>query len=329
MTRIPDNGLIGVRVGVYHILSPLGAGGMGEVYRARDTRLSRDVALKMLPPDFTADPDRIARFEREARTLAALNHPNIGAIYDIEDLEPGTGTDRGNVRALVLELVEGDTLAERIRECAERTGAGLPANEALTIARQIADALDAAHEKGIVHRDLKPANIKITPEGVVKVLDFGLAKLVPAVELSSTTTTTAGGRTREGLMLGTAAYMSPEQARGQTVDRRTDIWAFGCVLYEMLTGYAAFHGGFQRIQHILGLARLADENPHVFISNCGRILRDELRRKHGDRGAPRQLRDVDRADRRGVITRAASDQIQMVRALHLFDDFLDIRAAVQ
>ena len=242
MTRIPDNGLVGVRVGVYHILSPLGAGGMGEVYRARDTRLSRDVALKMLPPDVTADPDRVARFEREAMTLAALNHPNIGAIYDVEHLEPGTGPDRGNGRALVLELVEGDTLAERIRECAGRTGAGLPVNDVLTIARQIADALDAAHEKGIVHRDLKPANIKITPEGLVKVLDFGLAKLVAAVEPSSTTTTIAGGRTREGILLGTAAYMSPEQARGQTVDKRTDIWAFGCVLYELLTGRVAFAG---------------------------------------------------------------------------------------
>ena len=242
MTRIPDNGLVGVRVGVYHILSPLGAGGMGEVYRARDTRLSRDVALKMLPPDVTADPDRVARFEREAMTLAALNHPHIGAIYDVEHFEPGTGPDRGNGRALVLELVEGDTLAERIRECAGRSGAGLPVNDALTIARQIADALDAAHEKGIVHRDLKPANIKITPEGLVKVLDFGLAKLVAAVEPSSTTTTIAGGRTREGILLGTAAYMSPEQARGQTVDKRTDIWAFGCVLYELLTGRVAFAG---------------------------------------------------------------------------------------
>ena len=207
------------------VLEKLGVGGMGEVYRARDTTLGRDVAIKILPRHFTADPERLARFEREARMLAALNHPNIGAIYG---LEAASG-----VRALVLELVEGETLADRIQR------GPAPVTDALTIARQIADALDAAHEKGIIHRDLKPANIKVTPDGVVKVLDFGLAKAATG-ELQSPTVTV--GSTQEGTILGTAAYMSPEQARGQAVDKRTDIWAFGCVLYEMLTGHVAFPG---------------------------------------------------------------------------------------
>ena len=238
--------IIGCRLGVYQVVTPLGAGGMGEVYRARDTRLGRDVALKVLPREFTADPDRLARFEREARALAALNNPHIAAIYGIEDIEPPADSGlQGPVRTLALELVEGDTLAQRIQQSAERRrSGGLPVNDALAIARQIADALDSAHEKGIVHRDLKPSNIMITPDGVVKVLDFGIAKLTPAVETvepasTSAPTLTAEG-TREGLIVGTAAYMSPEQARGQTVDRRTDIWAFGCVLYEMLAGRVAF-----------------------------------------------------------------------------------------
>jgi serine/threonine protein kinase len=219
----------GTRLGPYEILSALGAGGMGEVYKARDTKLGRDVAIKILRRGFTSDPERLARFEREARMLASLNHPHIGAIYGVEEAD--------GVRGLVLELVEGQTLAERIQHGA------LPVAEALAVARQIADALDAAHEKGIVHRDLKPANIKITPDGAVKVLDFGLAKAAvgdaSTPDLSQSPTVTIGG-TREGVILGTAAYMSPEQARGQVVDKRTDIWAFGCVLYEMLTGRAAF-----------------------------------------------------------------------------------------
>jgi len=238
--------LVGCRLGVYQVLAPLGAGGMGEVYRARDTRLGRDVALKVLPQKFTADPDRLARFEREARALAALNHPHIAAIYGVEHIESASGSEQqGAVRALVLELVEGDTLAQRIQQSGgRRRSGGLPVDDTLTIARQIADALDAAHEKGIVHRDLKPSNITITPEGTVKVLDFGLAKLVPGVDradaaLPSSPTLTLDG-TREGVIVGTAAYMSPEQARGQTIDKRTDIWAFGCVLYEMLAGRAAF-----------------------------------------------------------------------------------------
>ncbi len=202
---------------------------MGEVYRARDTKLGRDVALKLLPPLFAADADRVERFEREARLLASLNDRHIGAIYGFEDA--------GNVPALVLELVEGDTLHDRVRR------GPLPLSEALAVAQQIAEALDAAHRAGIIHRDLKPSNIKITPDGVVKVLDFGLAKALASEgsgpDLSKSPTMTADG-TIAGVILGTAAYMSPEQARGQPVDKRTDIWAFGCVLFEMLTGSSAF-----------------------------------------------------------------------------------------
>jgi serine/threonine protein kinase/tetratricopeptide (TPR) repeat protein len=223
--------LTGRRLGPHQVHSRIGAGGMGEVYRARDTKLGRDVAIKILPRLFTSDPERLARFEREARVLASLNHPNIGAIYGSEDAD--------GVRALVLELVEGETLADRIAR------GPISLDDTLTLAPQIADALDAAHEKGIIHRDLKPANIKITPGGIVKVLDFGLAKAVSGdattSNLTQSPTVTIGG-TREGVILGTAAYMSPEQARGQTADKRTDIWAFGCVLFEMLTGRAAFAG---------------------------------------------------------------------------------------
>src|SRR5229473_4638852 len=217
----------GTKLGPYEIVAPLGAGGMGEVYRARDAKLGREVALKLLPPMFTADADRRARFEREARVLASLNHPHIGAIYGFEDA--------GNVPALVLELVEGDTLDDRVRR------GPLPLSEALAVAQQIADALDAAHRAGVIHRDLKPSNIKITPDGVIKVLDFGLAKALAdegsVADLSESPTMTG---TIAGVILGTAAYMSPEQARGQRVDKRTDIWAFGCVLFEMLTGSSAF-----------------------------------------------------------------------------------------
>ncbi len=202
---------------------------MGEVYRARDLTLGRDVAIKILPAAFAADPVRLARFEREARVLASINHPHIGAIYGIEEAD--------GLRALVLELVEGQTLADRLQR------GSIPIAETLTIARQIADALEAAHNSGIIHRDLKPANIAITPTGTVKVLDFGLAKAVGGTSLNvSQPPTVIIDGTQEGLALGTAPYMSPEQARGAAVDKRTDIWAFGCVLYEMLTGKRAFGG---------------------------------------------------------------------------------------
>src|SRR6266576_2475671 len=208
---------------------------MGEVYRARDTKLGRDVALKVIPETFALDTDRLARFTREAQVLASLNHPHIAAIYGFED--------SGETHALVLELVEGPTLADRIAQGA------IPLDEALPIARQIAEALEAAHERGVIHRDLKPANIKLRPDGVVKVLDFGLAKLVEAPAASgavglsqSPTITTPAMTTGVGMILGTAAYMSPEQAKGHAADKRSDIWAFGCVLYEMLTGKGPFAG---------------------------------------------------------------------------------------
>ncbi len=220
--------LLGRHVAAYQIMAFLGAGGMGEVYKARDTKLARDVAIKILPRAFTGDPERLARFQREARLLASLNHPNIATIHGIEDID--------GVSAIVMELVDGPTLAERLAK------GPLPIKEALSMTTQIADALDAAHEKGIVHRDLKPANIKIAANGTVKLLDFGLAKLVTdgsSADLTQSPTVTVDS-TREGLILGTAAYMSPEQARGQAVDKRTDIWAFGCVVFEALTGTAAF-----------------------------------------------------------------------------------------
>ena len=204
---------------------------MGEVYRARDTKLKREVAIKILPDEFSRDPDRVARFQREAEVLASLNHPNIAAIYDLQEANGS--------RLLILELVEGETLAERIKR------GPIPVDEALSIARGICEALEAAHEKGAVHRDLKPANVKITPEWKVKVLDFGLAKAYEAeaskANLSQSPTLSMAA-TNAGVILGTAAYMSPEQAKGRKVDRRTDIFAFGAVLYEMLTGRPAFEG---------------------------------------------------------------------------------------
>ena len=227
----------GTRLGPYEVLTLIGVGGMGEVYRARDTKLNRDVALKILPDAFVSDVDRVARFEREAKTLASLNHPHIAQIYGLEDT---SGT-----RALVIELVDGEDLSVRLRR------GRLPIDEVALIARQIAEAIAAAHEHGVIHRDLKPANIKVRSDGTVKVLDFGLAKALdrsgdsgreksPLAANSPTITTPA--MTQAGVILGTAAYMSPEQARGKPVDKRADVWAFGCVLYEMLTGSRAFAG---------------------------------------------------------------------------------------
>jgi len=277
----------GTRLGPYEILSALGAGGMGEVYRARDTKLGRDVALKILPASLAPDPDRLARFKREAQILAVLDHPNIGAIYGLED-----STD---VAALVLQLVEGPTLADRIE------AGPISIDEALSIAKQISEALEAAHDQGIVHRDLKPANIKVTPDGRVKVLDFGLAKLLegeaagsgraaPTGGLSYSPTITSPAMTMAGMILGTAAYMSPEQARGRTVDKRTDVWAFGCVLFEMLSGKRAFDG--EDIAETIGAiihkepdwAALSSSAPPAVVNAIKRCLTRDPRQRLRDVG---------------------------------------------
>jgi Tol biopolymer transport system component len=264
---------LSIGVGPYRVVGLLGVGGMGEVFRARDTKLHRDVALKMLPSAFESDPDRLARFRREARVLAALNHPHIAAIYGLEE---------SNSRvALVLELVEGSTLARRIEDGA------LALADALSVARQIAEALEAAHDKGIIHRDLKPANVKVTPAGVVKVLDFGLAKTA-AGDLPPTaafTSSAIAGETRVGTVLGTAAYMSPEQARGEEVDARSDVWAFGCIVYEMLTGRRVFDGRTAAES----MAKVLEEEPdwtalpREMTPAVGELLRRCLTKNPGER----------------------------------------------
>ena len=225
---------VGSRLGPYEVVALIGAGGMGEVYRARDTKLNRSVAIKVLPDSFARDGERVARFRREAQMLAALNHPHIAAIHDLHETD--------GHQFLVLELIDGETLAARIAK------GPLPVDETLAIARQIAEALEAAHEKGIVHRDLKPSNIALTADDQVKVLDFGLAKATGATTSSgpnlenSPTVTSPDVMTGAGLILGTAAYMSPEQTKGRVADKRSDVWSFGCVLYEMLSGRRPFHG---------------------------------------------------------------------------------------
>ena len=326
----------GVRLGSYEVLAEIGAGGMGQVYRARDTKLRRDVAIKVLPPVFTTDPERRARFEREARVLAALNHPSIAAIYGIEDGLLSAPAEAGYyLLALVLELVEGPTLAERLShvgrvppskgEGARGGPAGIPINDALSIAKQIADALEAAHEKGIVHRDLKPANIKITPGGTVKVLDFGLAKLVgppeggPQPDLTQPPTLTVGG-TREGVIVGTAAYMSPEQARGQAVDKRTDIWAFGCVLYEMLTGRIAFPGATSSdtiaaiLEHEPDWTALPAATPAKVRDLLRRCMRKEPKRRlHDIADARIEIEDAAAKAEPGAILREEPAVIQRTR----------------
>jgi serine/threonine-protein kinase len=255
---------IGTRLGPYEIVSPIGAGGMGEVYRARDTKLGRDVALKILPESFVHDPDRVARFRREAQVLASLNHPNIAAIYGLEE-ENGS-------QFLILELVEGATLEQRLKS------GPLPLEEALTVARQIADALEAAHEKGIIHRDLKPANIAFTADGQVKVLDFGLAKALEPVATSSLTNspTLTLAATQAGVILGTAAYMSPEQAKGLSADHRSDIFSFGVVLYEMVTGRQPFAG--DTAPEVLASVLIRDADLSALPPNLNPRLSDLLKR---------------------------------------------------
>ncbi|HUQ90926.1 MAG TPA: protein kinase [Bryobacteraceae bacterium] len=280
----------GSRFGPYEVVSQVGAGGMGEVYCARDARLGRDVALKILPVSFAGDPDRMARFQREAQVLASLNHPNIASIYGLEE------------GAIVMELVEGPTLADRL------TAGPLLLTEALAIARQIAEALEAAHEKGIVHRDLKPANVKITPDGVVKVLDFGLAKLAddpagsPANSAHSPTLTMRG--TQAGVIMGSAHYMSPEQASGKPVDKRADIWAFGVVLMEMLSGRVMFDG--ETVSHTLAAVLTKDLDWGLLPASTPRPIAELLRRCL-DRNIKTRLRDIGEA--RIAIERYAADPL--------------------
>ena len=281
----------GLRLGTFEVLAPIGAGGMGEVYRARDSRLGRDVAIKVLPEAVAHDAERLARFEREAKLLAALNHPNVAAIYGLEESNA--------VRFLVLELVPGETLAERL------AAGSLPPDEALAIARGIAEALEAAHESGIVHRDLKPANVKITPAGKVKVLDFGLAKAFGADaprgrDLSHSPTVTSGG-TEQGVILGTAAYMSPEQARGKPVDRRTDVWSFGCVLFEMLSGRPAFAG--ETVSDVIAAVLTREPDWGAIPKEISTAVVDVLRRCLR-KDPERRLHDV--ADARLELEEAAS-----------------------
>ena len=271
--------MIGRSIAHYRITAKLGVGGMGEVYRATDSRLHRDVAVKVLPDSLASDADRLARFQREAQILASLNHSNIAQIYGIEEYD--------GHQAIILELVEGETLAERIKRGA------IPFAEARELALQIAEAFEVAHEKGIIHRDLKPANIKITPEGTVKVLDFGLAKAlapeIPDQDMSLSPTMTAAA-TQAGMIMGTAAYMSPEQARGRPVDRRADIWAFGCVLYEMLVAGRPFTGTdvSEVMAHIItkdpDLDRLPSRLPASIKELIRRCLRKDARMRLPDIG---------------------------------------------
>src|SRR6266852_4564943 len=256
--------LAGSTLSHYRIVSKLGAGGMGEVYLARDEKLNRDVAIKILPEAFAQDSDRLARFKREAQVLASLNHPNIASIYGLEESD--------GFMALAMELVEGPTLADRL------AAGSIPIDETLAIARQIAAALEAAHERSIIHRDIKPANVKVTDDATVKVLDFGLAKVfvdeTPEADLSHSPTLIRG--TQAGMILGTAAYMSPEQAKGKPVDKRSDIWAFGCVLFEMLTGKQSFSG--ETLTDILASVVRAEPDWNLLPASTPDAIRRLLRR---------------------------------------------------
>ena len=291
----------GTRLGHYDVTALLGEGGMGQVWQATDTQLGRQVALKILPDAFAADPDRLARFTREAQILAKLNHPNIAAIYGIEEAE---GT-----RALVLELVEGPTLADRISK------GPIPLDEALPIAKQIAEALEAAHEAGVIHRDLKPANIKVREDGTVKVLDFGLAKALDptasgAADPANSPTLTAAA-TQMGVILGTAAYMSPEQARGKPVDKRGDVWAFGCVLFEMLTGTRVFAGEdvtltlAEVVKSDPGWTALPHDLPATVLRCLRRCLQKDPKQRFRDIGEARIAIDEAAAEPAPIETAAA------------------------
>ncbi|TMP96580.1 MAG: serine/threonine-protein kinase, partial [Verrucomicrobia bacterium] len=262
----------GARIGSYEVGSPLGEGGMGVVFRAHDTKLQRDVALKLLPDHFANDPDRLSRFRREAQVLASLNHPNIAQIYGLEESD--------NTRCIVMEYVDGETLQERLKRGA------MPVDEALSVARQIAEALEAAHERGIIHRDLKPANIKLTPLEKVKVLDFGLAKSLQDQQPASLSNSpTLMSAPVAGMVLGTASYMSPEQAKGKATDRTADVWAFGCVLYEMLTAHPVFEG--ETVGEIFGAVfraepewnRLPPDTPEAIRRLLRRCLRKDYRHR--------------------------------------------------
>jgi serine/threonine protein kinase len=288
--------MIGKMLGHYQITNLIGKGGMGEVYQAKDQKLGRDIAIKVLPEEFAKDADRVARFQREAKLLASLNHPNIAAIHGLEE--------SGGTNFLVLELVEGETLADRIK------AGPIPVEESLKLALQIAEALEAAHEKGVIHRDLKPANIKVTPDGKVKVLDFGLAKAFAANQegmVSSDSPTLTLAETQKGVVLGTAAYMSPEQARGKAVDKRADIWAFGCVLYEMLTGQAAFQG--EDVTEILAAVVRGGANLDLLPANIHprvrevitRCLQKDLKKRYPDITDARYEMGQTLADPSGVL----------------------------
>src|SRR5262245_38642340 len=257
--------MIGTKLAHYEITSHIGSGGMGDVYQATDAKLGRSVAIKFLPEAFSHDTERVARFQREARVLASLNHSNIAAIYGVEETN--------SRHFLVMELVSGETLADRIKR------GPIPIEEALPIAKQIADALEEAHEKGIIHRDLKPTNIKLTLDGKVKVLDFGLAKAYEREQTNtalSNSPTISKAATNAGVILGTAAYMSPEQAKGKTLDKRTDIWSFGVVLYEMLAGRMLFRG--ETASETMAAVMMMEPDWDALPSNLPSRLRDLLRR---------------------------------------------------
>ena len=282
----------GQSLSFYEILGPLGVGAMGEVYRAKDTHLDREVAIKVLPKHFAEDQERLQRFDREAKSLASLNHPNVAQIFGVDHVE--------DTYFLILELVPGETLEDRIARGA------LPPEEAVEICRQIAEGIEAAHEAGVIHRDLKPANVRITPDGKVKVLDFGLAK-ASSSDAGAQSTTDSVLATEEGRLIGTPVYMSPEQARGTPIDRRVDVWAFGCVLYECLTGRRAFHG--ETMPDVLAAVVREEANYDRLPSATPAHVRDLLERCF-KKDARQRLRDIGEA--RIALARTGSEPVNRV-----------------